>query len=61
MIRHPDRFILGFDSVWAKVWRTFYIEQVRVWRQALRELPDDVAHAVAHKNAERLWNLPPAK
>ncbi len=61
MIRHPDRFILGFDSVWAKVWRTFYFEQVRVWRQALRELPDDVAHAVAHRNAERLWRLPPAE
>ncbi len=61
MIRHPDRFILGFDSVWAKVWRTFYFKQVRVWRQALRELPDDVAHAIAHKNAERLWNLPPVK
>jgi predicted TIM-barrel fold metal-dependent hydrolase len=61
MIRHPDRFLLGFDSVWAHVWRKFYFEQVGVWRQALRELPDAVAHAVAHGNAERLWRLPPAK
>ncbi|MEE9291203.1 MAG: amidohydrolase family protein, partial [Alphaproteobacteria bacterium] len=60
-LRHPDRFILGFDNVWAKHWRDLYVDQVALWRKALGELPDTVAHAVAHGNAERLWNLPPAR
>ena len=60
-LRHPDRFILGFDNVWARHWKKLYVEQVALWRRALKELPDTVAHAVAHGNAERLWNLPPAK
>lgn len=60
-LRHPDRFILGFDNVWARQWKKLYVEQVALWRRALKELPDTVAHAVAHGNAERLWNLPPAK
>ena len=60
-LRHPDRFILGFDNVWARHWRDWYVDQVALWRTALGELPDTVAHAVAHGNAERLWNLPPAR
>lgn len=61
MTRHPDRFILGIDNVLARNWRNSYVQQVRLWRRALKELPDDVAHAVAHRNAERLWRLPPAR
>ncbi len=60
-LRHPDRFILGFDNVWARHWKDLYVDQVALWRKALGELPDTVAHAVAHGNAERLWNLPPAR
>ncbi len=60
-LRHPDRFILGFDNVWARHWKDWYVDQVALWRKALGELPDTVAHAVAHGNAERLWNLPPAR
>jgi len=59
--RHPDRFVLGFDNVWASHWEELYLPQVRLWREALAELPDAVAHAVAHGNAERLWHLPPAR
>ncbi len=61
MVRHPDRFILGFDNVWVQNWERHYVGTVAVWRQALMELPTDVAHAVAHGNAERLWRLPPAQ
>jgi predicted TIM-barrel fold metal-dependent hydrolase len=61
MIRHPDRFVLGFDNVMAQNWRKHYVKQVALWRRALSELPADVTHAVAHGNAERLWNLPPAR
>ncbi len=61
MVRHKDRFVLGFDNVFARNWRNSYVQQVRLWRRALMKLPVDVAHAVAHRNAERLWRLPPAK
>jgi len=57
LIKHPDRFILGFDNVFHKHWGQFYLDQVALWRKAITELPVEVAHAFAHGNAERLWNL----
>jgi predicted TIM-barrel fold metal-dependent hydrolase len=59
MIEHPDRFVLAFDNVWAEHWGDFYVQQANLWRDALKELPTKVAHAIAHQNAERLWELPP--
>lgn len=61
MTAYPDRFILGFDNVWAKDWGDYYVEQAKLWRDAYKELPHEVAHMIAHKNAERLWKLPPLK
>lgn len=61
VMRYPDRFILGFDNVWAEHWSGFFTDQAALWRKALAKLPHDVAHALAHQNAERLWRLPPAK
>lgn len=61
MIDHPDRFILGFDMVWAEQWGSVYLSQVNFWREAVKELPLEVAYALAHGNAERLWHLPPVK
>jgi predicted TIM-barrel fold metal-dependent hydrolase len=60
ILRYPERFVLGFDNVWANHWEKLYLRQVKLWRKALAALPDEVAHAVAHGNAERLWNLPAA-
>ena len=60
IVAHPDRFILGFDNVWARHWRKIYVPQVKLWRNALKDLPVDVAQQVAHGNAERLWGLSPA-
>ena len=57
--RHSDRFILGFDMVWSREWQRHYVKEVGLWRKALNDLPDLVARAVAHGNAERLWRLPP--
>ena len=57
MTEHPDRFTLGFDNVWAEHWSDFYLDQVALWREAIQELPLEVAHAFAHGNAERLWHL----
>lgn len=56
VIKYPDRFILAIDNVWAEHWTNMYVQQVNYWREALGELPESVAHAVAHKNAEKLWN-----
>jgi hypothetical protein len=61
IIQHPDRFVLNFDNVFEEHWGPYYLEQVALWRKTLQQLPADVAHAIAHGNAERLWHLPPAK
>ena len=57
MIKYPDRFIFALDNVWAEQWRNGYKEQVDLWREALQPLPVEVAQALAHGNAERLWKL----
>jgi hypothetical protein len=60
VVAHPDRFILAFDNVLKRHWRPeYYLAQARLWQEALADLPTDVAHAVAHRNAERLWSLRP--
>ncbi len=61
IVRHPDRFILAFDNVWADHWGEYYLSQIALWRKGLADLPGKAAHALAHQNAERLWRLPPAK
>lgn len=58
---HPDRFILGFDVVSARDWRQLYLKEIALWRKAINELPLEVAHTIAHGNAERLWHLPPSE
>ena len=58
---HPDRFIMAFDNVWPEHWSDIYAEQVRLWRKGLEALPHEVAHMIAHGNAERLWKLPAAR
>jgi Amidohydrolase len=61
VLRYPERFVLAFDNVWPEHWSDKYAQQVKLWRDALAKLPAEVAHAVAHRNAERLWKLAPAK
>lgn len=60
VMQYPDRFVLALDNVWPEDWSDTYVKQVDLWRQALGKLPAEIAHAVAHRNAERLWNLAPA-
>lgn len=55
--RHPGRFIFALDNVWYEHWGNDYLEQIKLWRKALAKLPPKAAQAVAHGNAERLWNL----
>ena len=61
MVKYPGRFILGFDNVWPEHWSQYYLDQIKLWREAVKELPPEVAHAFTHGNAERLWRLPPLK
>jgi len=58
VISHPDRFVMAFDNVFSEHWGDYFLEQVKLWRKALADLPIKVAHKIAHKNAERLWRLP---
>lgn len=60
VLRYPERFVLAFDNVWPEHWSDKYAQQAKLWRNALGRLAPDVAHAVAHGNAERLWKLAPA-
>jgi len=57
--QYPDRFIFALDNVWDRHWREFYLDQMEYWQKAMADLPPNVAHAVAHGNAERLWKIPP--
>ena len=60
VLQHPTRFVMAFDNVWEAHWGSFYLRQAALWRKALQDLPPQVAHAIAHRNAEHLWHLPPA-
>jgi len=57
--KYPKRFIFALDNVTQEHWTEDYEEIVELWEKALKRLPDEVADAVAHGNAERLWGLPP--
>ena len=59
VIQYPKQFVFALDNVWERHWREFYPEQMAYWKSALADLPGEVAHAVAHGNAERLWQLTP--
>ena len=57
---YPDRFVFAMDNVFSKNWvPSGYLKKMTLWWRALGELPDELAHAVAHGNAERLWKLAP--
>lgn len=57
---YPDRFLFALDNVFAGNWAPRpYLNQMKLWWCALSRLPADVAQAIAHGNAERLWGLPP--
>jgi len=59
MSEHSDRFVFALDNAWQHHWYEEYQGQVNLWRNVLSKLPPESAHAIAYKNAERLWNLTP--
>jgi len=58
-IQHPERFVFALDNVFPENWTSFYEQQMKYWKDALAELPVEVAQLVAHGNAERLWHIIP--
>ena len=56
-LRHPDRFMYGTDTWVPERWNALVdsAESARIW---LRELPQDVARAIAYGNAERVFAAP---
>ena len=58
LIKYPDRFIFCIDAVWPSDWsKEYYVYIAKLWREALKELPQSVVEQIAYKNAEKLWNL----
>lgn len=57
-LRYPDRFLFGTDTWAPERWPRVpaIANAARVW---LQELPQDVATAIASRNAERLFGLGP--
>jgi hypothetical protein len=54
---YPKRFVFAIDNVWRYHWDVQYKYVVKLWRDALHELPSNISHALAHGNAERMWRL----
>ena len=56
-LRHPDRFMYGTDTWVPERWNALVdsAESARMW---LRDLPEDVARAIAYGNAERVFAAP---
>ncbi|WP_018873295.1 amidohydrolase family protein [Thioalkalivibrio sp. ALJ16] len=51
---HPDRFLIGVDTFTAHRWQQYtqLKDETRAW---LRQLPEDIARAIAFENGERLF------
>ncbi len=56
-VQYPYRFIFALDNVFAEHWSDFYLKQMNYWKSGLAQLPADIAHLIAHGNAERLWGI----
>lgn len=58
-VRFPERFMVGMDTFSVNRWRRFdeLVAETRHW---LRQLPPEVAEALAWRNAERLLPEKPA-
>ena len=56
-LRYPDRFLVGTDTWVPSRWEDVVSghERTQTW---LRQLPPEVASAIAYRNAERMFNPP---
>ena len=60
MQQYPRQFVLALDNVFPEHWGRLYAQQVALWRQALAALAPELARAIAHDNAVRIYRLGPA-
>lgn len=58
LIRYRSRFLFAVDAHKPSRW-THYERAVRMWREALAQLPPDVAADIAWNNANRLYGTAP--
>lgn len=56
--KHPDRFVIGIESVYRDPWLRAYGLKVALWRGVLGRLDRETQLLVACANAQRLWRLP---
>lgn len=56
-LRHPDRFMYGTDTWVPERWNAL-VDSAASARTWLRDLPQDVAQAIAYGNAERVFAAP---
>jgi len=61
VIAQPRHFVMSFDNPFGRGWKSSLPAEVKQWRSGLATLPPEVAQAIAHVNAERIWKLPPTK
>ena len=60
ILDYPDRFVFALDNVFSKFWMPdLYLDKMKMWWKVAADLPNDIAQAFAHGNAERLWKLTP--
>ncbi|MDR3523145.1 MAG: amidohydrolase family protein [Acetobacteraceae bacterium] len=57
LVRYSTRLMFATDAHKERRW-VQYVEIIRRWRAILGQLPPDVAAAIAHGNAERLYRSP---
>jgi hypothetical protein len=54
LLEYPGRFLVGVDTYSTQRWQAFaeVVSQIRNW---LDQLPEEVASAIAYRNAARLF------
>jgi len=58
VLANPEKFVMGYDLVFARNWESKLTQDVTIWRSALGQIDQEKASLIACGNAKRLWKLP---